>query len=314
MKTAFRIAAILIPAVLLLACRPDSDEIVYGLQAHAFANSAWFDPVNLGSAINTESNEANATFSHNELRLYFVSNRPGGFGGTDIWVAERQCIGCPWEAPVNLGAAINTAAAEGSPSLSADNRLLFFFSARPGGAGGADIYVSHRAAGNPAAEDWGSPVNLGPDLNTAGAEQGSYYVREGGAGTAVLYFNRGGDLYRAAVSNEGVPLEAAVPAAELNDPVAADQKVSVSTNGHELLLSTTRVGGLGNFDIWASTRGNPHDPWSTPSHVEGAVNTPDIDSQPHLSRDGRTLIFTSSRPGGSGGTDLWMATRRQGGN
>lgn len=317
MKVVHRILGSVAPFALVLACETAPDQIVSGIRAHAFADAEWSEPVNLGSLINTEFNDANAALSHDELRLYFVSNRPGGFGGTDIWVAERQCIGCPWQAPVNLGASINTAAAEGSPSLSADNRLLFFFSARPGGAGAQDLYVSHRATGNPAAEEWGAAVNLGPDVNTAAAEQGSYYVREGGVGTAFVYFNRpvgGGDIYKVPVSSDGVPLEAAAPVAELNDPVGAEQKVSVSTNGFELLISTTRAGGLGTFDIWRSTRAHPQDPWSTPAHVEGAVNTSDIDSQPHLSRNGQTLIFTSNRPGGSGGTDLWMATRAPSGH
>ena len=48
---------------LLLACRPDSDEIVYGLQAERFANSEWSAPVNLGPPINTAANEMNAALS-----------------------------------------------------------------------------------------------------------------------------------------------------------------------------------------------------------------------------------------------------------
>lgn len=311
-----RILASLAPLALLLACSPDSDEIVYGLQAQRFANSEWSEPVNLGSTVNTQFTDANAALSPNELSLYFVSNRPGGFGGADIWVSERRCIGCPWETPVNLGGTINTAAAEGAPTLSTDGRLLFFFSGRPGG-GGLDIYVSHRTGTNVDGDEWGPPVNLGPDVNTAGAEQGSYYTREGGAPTAVLYFNRapaGGnlDLYTVAITSDGAPLGLAIPVPELNDPAAADQKVTVRTDGLELLLSSTRAGSFGNFDLSVSTRQTPQDPWSTPSHLDAPLNTSDIDSQPNLSRDGRTLIFTSNRPGGSGANDLWMSTRRHG--
>jgi len=174
--------------------------------------------------------------------------------------------------------------------------------------------VSHRVSTGADGDTWGPPVNLGPDVNTAGAENGSYYVREGGEPNAVLYFNRtpaGGslDIYRVSLTNDGVPLGPAVAVPELNDPAGADQKVAVRTDGLELLLSSTRDGGFGSFDLWVFTRQTVHDPWSSPVHLDAPINTPDIDSQPSLSRDGRTLIFTSIRPGGLGVQDLWMSTR-----
>lgn len=307
MTTARRILP-LVPLILLLACSPNGDEIVYGLQADRFASSEWSEPVNLGPVVNTSATDANAGLSPNGHALYFVSDRPGGVGGLDIWVTERSCIGCPWEAPVNLGAPINTAAGEGAPTLSDNGRQLFFFSGRPGGFGGADIYVSQLGD-----HGWGDPVNLGSDVNTAAAEQGPYYVREPAAATAFVYFNRpvgaSTDIFRVAVSNDGTALGPAAVVPELSDPVAFDQKVAVRTDGHELLVSSGRTGTLGGFDLFVSTRQSPQDPWSTPSHLDGPINTPNIDSQPSLSRDGRTLIFTSNRPGGSGGNDLWMATR-----
>jgi len=98
---------------------------------------------------------------------------------------------------------------------------------------------------------------------------------------------------------------------ELNDPTGADQKVAVRTDGLELLLSSIRAGGFGSsFNIWRFTRQSVHDAWSAPVHLDAPINTPDINSQPNLSRDGRTLIFTSNRAGGYGAQDLWMSTRR----
>ena len=225
---------------------------------------------------------------------------------------------CPWETPVNLGAPINSDAAEGAPTLSEDGRLLFFFSARPGGLGGADIYVSHRTGTNEDGDTWGPPVNLGSDVNTAGPENGSYYVREGGEPTATLYLNRvpaGGtlDVYKVSLDNDGVPLGPAVAVPELNS-TGADQKVSERADGHELLLSSNRTGTSGDFDIWRFTRQAIHDAWSAPEHLDAPLNTPDVDSQPVLSRDGQTLIFTSNRAGGSGGNDLWMSTRTPSGH
>ena len=216
---------------------------------------------------------------------------------------------------MNLGAVINTAAIEVSPSVSDDGQLLFFSSTKAGGFGGADIYVSHRISTSAVGDVWGDPVNLGPDVNTAAAEQGSYYVKVSGEANASVYFNRPGgggslDIYKVFVSNDGVPLGPAVLVPELSDPSGFDQKVAVRTDGHELFLSAIRSGGFGSFDIYRFTRQSTSDPWSAPEHLDAPINTPDIDSQPSLSRDGKTLIFTSIRAGGFGVQDLWMSTRR----
>jgi hypothetical protein len=287
---------------------------VFGLQADRFANAGWSEPVNLGSVINSSDLDANASLSSDAHTLYFVSTRPGGFGGNDIWMSHRQCLPCDWEAPVNLGAPVNTNAGEAAPTTSDNGRMLFFFSGRPGGFGNTDIYVSHRVNTGAAGDVWGPPVNLGSDVNSAGAENGSYYVHEAGEPDAFLYFNRttpGGslDVYRVSLSNDGAPLGPAVLVPELSDPTGADQKVAVRTDGLELLLSTIRAGGFGNFDIWSFTRQTVQAPWGTPVHLDAPINTPNIDSQPSLSRDGQTLIFTSNRTGGQGQQDLWMATR-----
>jgi hypothetical protein len=316
MKTAPRLIPSLVPLALLLACGTESPELAFELQANRFASSEWSDPVNLGPVVNSSANDANAALSPDEHTMYFVSNRPGSLGETDIWASHRQCLGCPWATPQNLGTPINSTAADASPTLSADGRLLCFFSGRPGG-GGLDIYVSHRSGTSAAGDVWGPPINLGPDVNTAGAEQGVHYSREGGTPTAGLYFNRigpsgTGDIFHVFIDNDGVPLGPTVLLPELSDPLTADQKVTVRNDGLELLLSSLRAGTFGNFDIWSFTRQTPRDPWSGPSHFDAPLNTGDIDSQPSLWRDGRTLIFTSNRLGGSGGNDLWMSTRTNG--
>jgi WD40 repeat protein len=317
MITTSRITTALVP-LLLLACRPESNGLTLPFQADRFDNAEWSEPVNLGPVVNSSAGDMNAGLSSNGHELYFVSDRADGLGGNDIWVSHRSCSECPWEAPVNLGPPINTAAVEGAPTLSNNGRLLFFHSDRPGGVGNIDVWVSQRISTGADGDIWSDPVNLGPDVNTSGAEQGVYYVREGGEGTATLYFNRtptGGsvDIYKVSLSSDGQPLGPAVAVSELNSP-SADQKVAVRTDGHELLLSSNRAGSFGGQDIWRFTRQAIHDAWSAAEHLGAPLNTPFVDSQPSLSRDGQTLIFTSSRPGGSGGNDLWMSTRGPGGN
>jgi WD40-like Beta Propeller Repeat len=316
--TAIAASGAVVSLALLLACQPEPYGVGPKLLADRFASAEWSDPVNLGAVINSSAFEGNAGLSSDALTLFFVSNRIGGLGENDIWMSHRQCVVCDWETPVNLGAPINSSAIDGSPAMSEDGRLLFFYSARPGGFGGGDIYVSHRVSAGADGDVWGPPVNLGPDVNTSAQEQGCYYVHEPGEANAFVYFNRptpGGsaDIYRVAVSNDGEALGPAVLVPELSDPTGFDQKVAVSTDGHELLLSSIRAGGFGNFDIWRFTRQSAHEPWSNPTHLDAPINTSDLDSQPSPSRDGRTLIFTSIRTGGYGAQDLWMSTRTPGG-
>jgi Tol biopolymer transport system component len=286
--------------------------------------SAWSEPVNLGPVVNSSSFDSAATFSPDGLSLYFVSTRPGGLGMTDIWISQRRCADCPWEPPVNL-AMVNSAVADGGPSLSADGHLLFFHSDRPGGHGGSDIWLSRRVNPN---DDfgWEPPVNVGEAVNTPASEftpdyvqTGDFYVENAGsapANVAALYFGRGPDvsnqdMYAAPLTRDGQTAGPAVLVSELNSNTN-DASPTVRTDGKEILFWSLRPGGFGNGDIWVSTRPTAHDPWSTPENVGLLVNTSSTDARPNLSRSGRTLLFDSNRPGGQGNQDVWMSTRTPG--
>ena len=317
-------AALLVPFVLLVACRVESDPVAVKVQAMSFANSEWSVPVNLGPVVNSSSGEQNATLARDGLSLYFSSNRPGGAGNLDIWVSRRACTNpddpaCAWEAPVILGPVINGSGADFAPNLSIDGHLLFFSSVRPEGFGGPDIYLSHRADPN---EDfgWEPAVNLGPAVNTTTADNAPMYLQSAEDGVTNLYFNRGlnalqqADIYVTAVTREGIALGPVEPVSELNAPNANDAAVTVRVDGKELMFWSTRPGGLGGADLWLSTRQTVHDPWSPPVDLGAPLNTASDDVTPTLSFDGRTLIFGSNRPGGQGGNDLWMSTRTPSGH
>src|SRR5258706_10363522 len=80
-----------------------------------------------------------------------------------------------WSAPVSLGPVINSASNDQQPAISKDGLSLYFTSNRPGGIGGFDIYVSQRASVD---EPWGSPVNLGPTVNTTFDEGNPAFSRD----------------------------------------------------------------------------------------------------------------------------------------
>lgn len=312
MRTAHRWSITLVVTLTLVACRPDSDDIVYGPQAMSFANSDWSVPVNLGPVINTSALEMNATVSPDGRSLYFTSNRTGGLGNNDMWVSHRACEDCAWEAPVNLGAPLNSAGNDAGPSISIDGHLLFFHSNREPDAGAGDIYLSRRADPN---DDfaWGEPVRLGPEVNTPGFDSGSEYGQSAEDGPANLYFGRqpvGGvfDIWMVAVTREGEIRGAAVPVAELNSPFS-ETGPTIRADGREVIFFSTRPPGAANLnDFFVSTRRSVHDLWSTPQHIP-ALSSPGNDRHPSLSSDARTLIFASTRPGGFGLDDLWMSTR-----
>jgi Tol biopolymer transport system component len=110
------------------------------LRIRAKISDPWGVPANLGPTVNSASGEGLPCMSRDGLSLYFTSNRPGGLGGTDIWVTTRSSILDPWTEPINLGPPVNTSYQDGSPRLSGDGSTLYFYSSRPGGYGDSDLW------------------------------------------------------------------------------------------------------------------------------------------------------------------------------
>ncbi len=128
-----------------------------------------FSPQKLN--INTKYVECSPSLSPDGNTLYFVSNRPGGFGGKDIWSSERLSNG-NWSEPVNLGSKVNTADDEESPFMMADGATLYFSSKGHESMGGYDIFSATLN------DDgfWSKPENLGAPVNTTGDD--FYYITD----------------------------------------------------------------------------------------------------------------------------------------
>jgi hypothetical protein len=108
----------------------------------ATTHDQWGSPINIGSSVNTGSEEIECHLSPNGLALLFSSDR-AGFGGYDLWMTTRKTPSDPWGKPVNLGATINTGGSEYAPALSPDMRTLYFSSWElAGGQGGYDLWQS----------------------------------------------------------------------------------------------------------------------------------------------------------------------------
>lgn len=106
-----------------------------------YVDTAYTDMQPLGDHVNSTSWETHITFTPDENTLYFVSDRPGGLGGRDIYRCTRLPNGT-WSAPFNLGAPINTQWDEDAPFISADGKTLYFSSNSSKSMGGFDIFFS----------------------------------------------------------------------------------------------------------------------------------------------------------------------------
>jgi len=124
----------------------------------------WSEPVLLPAPINSEHHESSASLSPDGKTLYFVSNRPGGLGGRDIWISTMSNDGA-WSVPVNPGAAVNTKDDEEGVFIHPDGTTLYFSSKGHKGFGGYDVYKTTRVNGM-----WTTAENLGQPVNTAGDE------------------------------------------------------------------------------------------------------------------------------------------------
>ena len=293
--------------------------------------SDWSPPVNLGPIVNSTFKDRHPAISPNGLSLYITSNRPGGFGGSifNIWVSQRASLDTPWGPPRNLGPNINTPLGF-APDFSPDGHWLFFNGGTPGGpVGPSDIWVSHREHTH---DDfaWEPAVNLGPDINVPGLDTNApTFFRDEQAGITSIYFNsilrkEGPGDFDIYVSTQLEPGHAGgfvgtfgpgrlVP--ELSSP-RRDTRTAIRHDGLEMFITSNRVGsipdpvsGQPSLDLWVSTRESTLRPWSTPVNLGPTVNSAATDGGPALSRDGTTLYFYSTRPGGSGGEDLYVTTR-----
>ncbi|HUZ60601.1 MAG TPA: OmpA family protein [Hanamia sp.] len=137
--------------------------------------NGWSEPQNLGRNVNSEFWESCPSLSPDKRDLYFSSDRPGGYGGRDIWVCHRDDKG-NWGQPENLGPKINTAGDESTPFIHADNQTLYFNSSGlPGYSEKPDLFVTRKLPDG----TWSTPENLGYPINTID-DEGSMIVTADG--------------------------------------------------------------------------------------------------------------------------------------
>jgi len=198
--------------------------------------------------VNTEFDEGAQSITADGNYLVFTAcGRPDGAGSCDLYETYKNDEEA-WSVPRNLGSTINSRDYESQPSVSADGQLLFFSSKRPGGLGGADLYVSGRLPKG----RWSDPVNLGPTINTPGNDQYPFWASDG----KTLFFTSDGhpglggdDLFRAELTSDN----------KWTSPVNLGYPINTSDNETNLFVALggevayfskgKRLPGSGKIDV-----------------------------------------------------------------
>lgn len=173
------------------------DNINSDIWSSRFDGTRWEPARKLKKEINTKYWEAHGFITEDGSTLIFASDRPGGFGGLDLYVSKLGSDG-EWGMPVNMGPEVNTPFNEDRPFLTNGGKMLFFASQGHHNMGGYDIFRSEMQYNGL----WSTPQNLGYPLNSPDdniffcpAENGkagymSMTGRDGGAGRSDIYLIR----------------------------------------------------------------------------------------------------------------------------
>ncbi len=199
--------------------------------------NVWTTPQYIDSAnqgiVNSPSREPSASVSPDGQTLYFVSDRPGGLGGTDIYKVNLQDNGS-WGAPTNLGPTINTKYDEDAPFIHPDDSTMFFSSKGHNTMGGYDVFVTHLNNKG----EFTEPKNMGYPINTpdddiyftlSGDGRRAYYssVRQGGYGEKDIYEV----LYNTPIPVEPVAVLVGYLKTPDGSPIPNDALVTINSPG-----------------------------------------------------------------------------------
>lgn len=230
--------------------------------------------------------------------LWGSTNRPGGAGGWDLWMSRRD--GAAWSAPVAVS--FDSAQNDFDPAFAPDGRTVWFFSNRPGGLGGDDIWS---VAFDPRTATFGTPVNAGAAINSAGDE---WAPAPSPDGRSLLFATngRGGagrhDLF-ASAWHDGAWQPAQALAGEVNGS-GDDFDAAFLDGGRVLVFARSDDVENAPIALWSAVREGER--WVRAQRLDARVNVDGgwilgpSDDPAHPG----TLLFSGMRPGGPGLADI----------
>lgn len=208
----------------------------------------WSKPVKMPEPINSKYWDGSVSLSGDESVIFFASERPGGYGGRDIYQSTRQPDG-KWGTPINMGSTINTKFDDDAPFIHPDDKTLYFSSQGHKGMGGYDVFKSVLENG-----EWSKPQNIGSPVNTPGDDiyfvvsasgADGYYSsgKPGGLGQQDIYvvdMNQVGEkpvlaMIKGSVFAGGKPVKASIKVENMDRGNASGPFASNAATGKYLL-------------------------------------------------------------------------------
>jgi outer membrane protein OmpA-like peptidoglycan-associated protein len=264
---------------------------------NALKNPVPFNPVNIGSSVNTTDDEYWPTITADGQTLMFTRqpvSRSGSSGKE--FLEEDFFVSCftedAWQKAVNAGAPLNTRQNEGAQTLSSNGRYMYFTACdRSGGMGSCDIYFSAFNEGK-----WSEPYNLRAPVNSSHWESQPSVSADG----KTLFFsgNRPGgmggkDLWYSTMNDRN----------QWTTPVNMGDKINtdgdemspfIHFDGKTLYFASDGITGLGGFDIFM-TRMNSDSTWSAPQNLGYPINTYNDETGLVIESGGQKAYFSSIR-------------------
>ena len=258
----------------------------------------WSEPINLGEVVNSKSSEEHPYVGHAGRALVFMR------GNREVWLSTRGDVDQPFGPPERLPEPVNLGHRIHSPFLSDDGLTLIVGSAQPGSKGESDLWMFRRSAIDKPFE---GPLEIGAEINTS-QEDSSVCLSSDGL---TLWFatNRASgnlDLWTATRSRLDEPFRDPQPLpGPVNHPQQFDFFPRLVGDGRALLFTTTDLDRRNH--VMLCTRPDVQSDFGQPVELSRKLSVGQIGAITVADRS--TLIFDSLRPGGHGGSDLWMIRR-----
>jgi outer membrane protein OmpA-like peptidoglycan-associated protein len=271
-----------------------------GLYVAKKSGATWSTPEAL-PFLSSEYDDCHPSLSIDGDKLFFASNRPGGFGGMDLYVAYR--VNESWSEPVNLGSEVNTKGNEVFPFVHADN-TLYFASTGLGGEGGLDLFMS-----TPDDAKWKTPVNMGKSFNTKGDDFGlivdlnkinGYFASNGmggqGGDEIMGFHTEGGDLDDL-LDNKPTPVEGVIAVKVMVTEKATKAKMPNATVSIVNLEGANVIGRDDQGNLIAIQSENGQDVMRTVTPDKGIVGTTDAEGKFSTEIKPGSYVVIVTKPG-----------------
>jgi hypothetical protein len=246
--------------------------------------------------LNTPGYERDPYLSPDELSIAYSTDRTGGMGGDDIWIAKRTAIGAPFQTPIPRPD-INSTSDETKFSMTSNGLLVVIGSNRAGGQGGMDIWQGVRSSASGAFTM--SEMHLGA-IETSVDQHDPLISADG----LRLYFapvlstvQQLAVSTRASVDDD---FGAAMPLANVNSGTG-EADPALAFDDKLIVFASHRAG---TSHLYYATRAQPSDSFGPPDELTDLATTAD-DGDPWVSNDGCRIYYASYA---SGNPDLYVAT------